>query len=121
MKLFSPWMILGVVLAVGSAFGGGTALGVKYAKGQAAREEVLIARAAEAAEMGAAREIAKIKVTNKTIKEKVEVQTREVPIYNECRLTADIERLLNDALAGRAPTDTPDNGVVPGADTPAGK
>lgn len=110
----NPWAILAAVgVAVGAFFYGShvghTAEAAKYATTQ-----LLIEKVREAAQQGAASEIAKIQVHNTTIKAQTETLTREVPVYHDCRNTPDVMRLLNDALGGEPGTLGPSGGVVPG-------
>lgn len=64
----------------------------------------------ERAQLGAATEIAKIKVTQQTINRKVETLTREVPVYRDCIHDPAVSGLLDQARAGgRVPT-KPDGG-----------
>lgn len=98
LSLFNPWAILALVMLLGSAGAGGIALGVKYEKGQEAREEALIQKAGESAQLGAAAAIAKIQPKYVTIQQKTQETIREVPVYRDCHNTVDEFRLLNDAL-----------------------
>ena len=105
----NPYALIAAgILALSLAVGGFT-FGVKYARGQQARTEQLIARVADEAQRGAAAEIAKIEIKNTTIRQQLETVTREVPVYRDCRNTADGMRLLNDAL--RAPEPSGDRSV----------
>lgn len=104
----SLWFKIGAIVVL--IFGAFT-FGVRYEKGQQARDEVLIAAVGAAAQQAAADAIAKIKITNQTVQGKIEVQTREVPVYTDCKLTPDVLGLLNDALSGRA--DAAGSGLVP--------
>jgi hypothetical protein len=119
-----PWLILAVTLLVGAAGATGYWQGGKHKanaiEAQAAREAALIEKARDAAIDGAAQAIAAIEVKNTTIRQKVEVQTREVPIYRECRHTADTLSLLNDALAGRGAQQPAGGGKLPGPDATGG-
>ena len=98
--MFNPYILLGAgILAVLLAVGG-FAFGVKYQRGQEARVAMLIEVAREQAQLGAADAIAKIEIKNTTIRQQLETVTREVPVYRDCRNTADGMRLINDALRG---------------------
>lgn len=99
----NPWLLLGAVLTILAAFTGGVATGKSWQEGQAAKEEVLIQKAAEAAQLAAAEEISKIEVRNVTIKQKIERETLEVPVYRDCSHTDAGLRVVNEALSGGKP------------------
>lgn len=112
-----------IVIAAGLLFASGC--GYSYYKGGVNKENQIAAERLEEKtleerlQIAVAGEIAQIKVVNKTIQERIEVQVREVPVYRDCRNTPDVMRLLNDILAGRAPANAIDGGLVPEAATPA--
>lgn len=98
----NPWLIVGALgLAIG-AFFYGTHTGATSEKAKYATTQLLIAKAGEAAQRGAAEEIAKITIINKTIQGRVETITREVPVYKDCHNTPDVMKGLNDLLTGNA-------------------
>jgi hypothetical protein len=47
-----------------------------------------------------AHEIAKIDVRNVTIRQTLETQTREVPVYRDCKNTEAVMKTINEALSG---------------------
>ena len=49
-----------------------------------------------------AKEIAKIDVRNVTVRQKVETQIKEIPVYRDCKNTAEVMGTINEALAGGA-------------------
>lgn len=49
-----------------------------------------------------AREIAKIDVRNVTIRQKVETQIKEIPVYRDCKNTPEVMTSINEALKGGA-------------------
>ena len=112
------WVAAGGVLASLLAFGGGTAVGIglgedkEYAK--RAREESIVAKVGEAAQVGAALAIAKNRPRNVTIRQEIEREIQTRTLYRDCRHAPDGVRLINEALTGRA--DTADAGQLPGAD-----
>jgi hypothetical protein len=94
----NPYLIGGAVLAIALAFAGGTKVGSDFAKGQAAREEVLIEKAGDAAAERAAKAIAGIKVNIAPIRERVETTIRELPpMPVECNTPASINTEVNNA------------------------
>lgn len=99
----NPWLLLGAVLTILAAFTGGVATGKSWQEGQQAKEEVLIQKAAEAAQMAAAEAISQIEVKNVTIKRQIEREVREVPAYRECVHSDGGLRVVNEALRGSQP------------------
>jgi hypothetical protein len=63
----------------------------------------------------AAEAISKITITNTTIRQKVEREIRENPVYIGCNHTPSVMRLINAALL-----DAPDYLELPKTDTPLG-
>lgn len=108
-------LIIGLVILALCA--GSAKVGYDLAAGKAAREELLIEKAGDAAAARAAAAIADIKVVHKTIQNQLEREIIHVPDLNTCHAGPSVERLLNDALEGRAPA--AGGGVVPGPN-PAG-
>lgn len=115
----NPYLLLGALIGAVMLFLGGVGLGMKYEKGQAAREEVLIAKAGEAAALASAVEIGKIQITQTTIRQKAQETIREVPVYRDCVHSPDVLRLLNEAATNGA-FESPDRGKLPVADAPGG-
>lgn len=108
----NPWFLLGIVLAIIGAAGGGFYYGSDYQKGKTAREEVLIQEVRETAQTAAASEIAKIKVVHQTIRQATETITHEVPVYRDCHNTPDGLHLINSALENKPVPAS--SGIVPG-------
>lgn len=105
--------LLGMALAFAGGTWYGTGLGEDREFSKRAREEAIVAKAAEASQLAAAVEIAKIKPRNIIIRQELdrEIQTRVE--YRDCRHGPDGLRLINEALTGRAePTG---GGQLPGA------
>lgn len=99
----NPWLLLGAVLTILVSFGTGVATGKSWQEGRQAKEEVLIQKAAEAAQMAAAEAISRIEVKNVTIKRQIEREVREVPAYRDCVHSDGGLRVVNEALAGSKP------------------
>lgn len=116
----SPSLILGAILALilscGGAFIGGYRHGYNVSEGNAAKIDLAIKQTQEAAALGTAAEIAKIKVTNTTIRQTLEKEIYEKPVYLDCRHSAFGLQSVNAALTGQSA----DNRKLPGIDT-AGK
>lgn len=112
----NPWLLLGIGAAwVASVAGAGVAA---YQAGQDnvtvfnAKAEQIMRDTREAAQTGAAAEIAKIKPRNVTIRQETEREVRENTIYRDCRATANGVRLVNEALTGQ-PAQPASSGELP--------
>lgn len=114
----NPWIIVGALVALIAASAGGARLGYNYATGKAAREEVLIQTASEAAQQAAAKEIAKIKIVHQTNQTRLEREIVHVPDFTQCHAGDAAKRVLDDALTNKAGAEPAGSGVVPGTDTP---
>ena len=117
-----PWLILAFTLTVGAAGATGYWKGGQHKAdeiaAQQAREVVLTEKARDEALQAAADRIVKLDVKNTTIRQKTEVITREVPVYNECRHDPRTLGLLNDALAPGSEAQPPSDGKLPRPDAP---
>lgn len=100
----SPSIILGAILALilscGGAFIGGYRHGYNVSEGKQAQIAVAIKQTQEAAALGTAAEIAKIKVVNQTIRQTLEKEIYEKPVYLDCRHSALGLQSVNAALTG---------------------
>lgn len=67
----------------------------------AAREERIAKIAYDKAQEGVAGEIAKMEIKHVTIKQRVERETREVPVYRDCRHSPGGMLGVNQALSGK--------------------
>jgi hypothetical protein len=115
----SPSLILGAILALilscGGAFYGGYRHGYNVSEGNAAKIDLAIKKTQEAAALGTAAEIAKIKVSNTTIRQTLEKEIYEKPVYLDCRHSALGMQSVNAALTGSRS----DNLKLPGTGTAA--
>ncbi len=113
----NPTIILSAIIAViifcGCAFFGGYRHGYNVSEGNAAKIDLAIKKTQEAAAIGAAAEIAKIKVVNQTIRQTLEKEIYEKPIYLDCKHSAIGLQSVNAALTGSSS----DNFKLPGIDT----
>ena len=107
----NPWLLIAGLCTTLAAFGGGYLKGKSDEKANHTEQALLIAQAAEAAQMAAASEIAKLKVKHTTITRKVEREIQTVPAYADCRHSAGGLRLTNQAITG---TVSPDADKLPG-------
>lgn len=100
--MMNPWVILGAVVAVVLLCAGSAKLGYDHAQGQAAREEVLIGKAGDAAAERASTIIAGLQPKYTTINRKLETEIRNMPPTPEaCNITKAALDQINEAR--RAP------------------
>lgn len=96
--------IMGAIIAFGIALGGayvkGRVDGRELGEVAKAREERVAQIAWEASQRSAAEAIAKLTITHTTIKQRVEREVYEKPIYRECTHSPDGMRWVNAALEG---------------------
>jgi hypothetical protein len=117
------YVILGASLAVAVALGG------SYVKGRADGRAVEIAQrvtieevaktAREASQQAAAEAIAKIEVKNVTIRQRLETEIREKPVYRDCIADQRVLDTVNEAITGNTATgsgELPAAGPDDGAD-----
>lgn len=78
----------------------GMGVGRDHCEAQAAREERLVANAAEASASAAAEAISRITVRHQTIRSEVQRDVIERPVFRDCRSGADAVRLFNDTIPG---------------------
>lgn len=101
----NPWILLAVVLLWGASvssagwFGYGAGRDSEIANRVENEEIARVAR--EAAQQGAADEIAKIKPVHTTIRQTLHRELQTSVVYRDCRHTPDGLRALNQALTGR--------------------
>jgi hypothetical protein len=110
LSLANPWALLGAVLALVGAIGGA------YVKGRGDGRAVEIAQrvtleevaqtAREASQQAAAEQIAKIEVKNVTIKQQLETQIREKPVYRNCVADQRVLDTVNEAITGNPAVDS---------------
>lgn len=110
-------IILAIVLgALIGAFAYGVSVGKDSETATQARIDKATQATREAAQQGAAEAIAKIKVTNTTIRGEVQREIQTNTVYRDCRVPADGLRIINDALSGQR-TITPGNRQLPATDS----
>ena len=102
--LLNPWVILSVVLALGGSYAWGRHDGAKSASADKLEQAAVLAKVTEAAQKGAAGEIAKLTIQHVTIQRQVERTIREVPVYRDCKHVDSVVRDVNSALANRPVT-----------------
>ncbi len=115
--MFNPWVILGVLLAIGTAGTTGYMKGGQHMKNEIesdiAREERIGQIAFANALSASASQIAKIRIVNKTITQELEREIRYEPVYLDCRHSDDTKRMLDAILTGSKPGESFDRSVLP--------
>lgn len=116
----NPWVLLGAILAVILAAGAGYGKGHKDASlaiaAQQKHDDDLVRKATESMEQSVAKNIAGIEVRNVTIRQELQREVVEKPVYRDCVNTPDGLSLINSAIRGVAAPVGPGRGVVPGPD-----
>lgn len=101
-SLLNPWLLLGTLCLSLGSFVGGYWKGGHDAEAAQTKQELLIAKASEAAQQAAAQEISKIEIHNTVIRQKVQREILEKPVYSQCAHSPDGLRLTNQALTSGA-------------------
>lgn len=101
----NPYVLLAIVVGWCASVGGagwyGMGLGEDRIIAKQASDDKIRQDTREAAQLGAADAIAKLKPVNTTIRAKTETIVRESPVYRDCLNTPDGLRNINAALAGQ--------------------
>lgn len=99
----NPWFLVSALIAIFVAGSAGFKLGIDHQKASEADKRELVAEAVDAANSAAAEAISQIKVTNQTIRQEVERETRTNTVYVDCRHTPAGMSGVNAALGGAEP------------------
>lgn len=100
---------LAFVLATGGAYIKGRGDGTSIAKADQAEVLETVRKARAEAQLGAAEAIAAITVKHTTIRQTLEKEIHEKPVYRDCLHPADQLQRINTALTGREPVATGDS------------
>lgn len=111
----NPYLIITALLAAIATGAGGIKIGIDIERASQAREDEHIAQAVDAANNAAAEAISKIRVTNQTIRQEVERETRTNTVYVTCHHTTAGLSGVNSALTGEPSS----GGKLPQTDAPA--
>lgn len=117
----NPWMLLGGLLtllgATGGAYWQGRHDGKSECLAETARDTVVAQIASDAAASAAADAISKITVTHRTIRQELQRDIVEKPVYRDpdCRTGADSLQRFNSAIPGAAQPGA-DPGKLPASD-----
>ena len=127
LMLANPWVITAAVLALlashGYAYYKGGVNAVNAVEAQAARDEKIAQVAFDNAMTATAKAISKIEVKNTTIRQVLEKEIHERPVYRtlDCSHKPDVLGMLNRALANPDGAADARNRLVPAADAAAGR
>lgn len=119
----NPWTILAALLLVGALTGGayrqGRADGEAKIEAQQAREDAIAAKASDAAASAIAAAIPKITVKHQTIRQELEKEIHENPIYlrTDCDSGPDSLLLYNSTIPGYTAQPAPGASAVPPTNT----
>lgn len=95
-------LVLAVIGGMAGTYWAGERAGRDGCQAEAAREERVAQVATDAANAAAAKAIAGIQVKHTTIRQEVQREIRERPVYRDCRHPDGQLQRLNSALAGDA-------------------
>lgn len=99
------WILLAAVIAWGASAGGayvyGRSDGRELEQATQLREADIEQRATNAASRAAAAAIANIEVKHVTVKQRVETEIRDRPVYRDCQHPDSVLRDINEALTGQ--------------------
>jgi hypothetical protein len=105
LKFVNPWVLLGVVVLLGTVTAGGFKLGSDHQVAKQEEAKALIQEAADAFDGRVAEHVSKIKPIHKTIQNNIEGPVRENTYYRDCVNEPAVRGLLDDARANRRPAE----------------
>lgn len=113
----NPYVILAAVVLLGLSIGGagwqGFRLGRDHEIAAQAKQDEVVKASREAMQQTAAEAIGRIEIKHVTLKQQLDTEIREKPVYRDCVATPDGLRYINAALTGE---DEPaHNSLVPSA------
>lgn len=101
------WALAAAVAALlacsGGAYWFGRTDGQALERGAQDREQRIVIAAAEQTQRAVAAQIAGIEIKHVTIRQQLETEIREKPVYRECLHAPDVLRTINAALVGTEP------------------
>lgn len=119
----SPYIMLGGVLAAIVAIGGaylqGRSDGLDKCEAAQARDERVALIASTAAAASAAEAISKIGVKHETIRQTLEREVIEKPVYRDCHSGMAAVRVFNSAIESATAASGADPGQLPASDAAA--
>jgi hypothetical protein len=106
--LANPWVLITAGLALAGAVGGAYMKGRSDGKAVEVAQRVTLEQVAqtarEASLQAAAEQIAKIEVKNVTIRQRLETEIREKPVYRDCFADQRVLDTVNEAITGNSAT-----------------
>jgi len=112
-----PWVLLSIVLSAGAGLWGGYKFGHDAATTDLLAKQQANEEGRQTALEASAKEIAKVKVVNQTIRQETQREIVERPVYRDCVLPDSGLQLINQALTGN-PGVPAGSGSVPGVGAP---
>ena len=115
--MINPWILLALVVgwgaSVGTAFFYGEGVGRDMEIAAQAREDRATQLAIDTTNRTVAEAISKIQVKNTTIRQTLEKEIHERPVFRDCRSGPDAMRLLNDTVSAPSAASAPGAGKLP--------
>lgn len=96
------YQLLGAAALCAACGIGGYLHGVDVTEHSQLKQQAIVDEAAKAARSATAEEIAKIKIVNRTVNQKVIREISENPVYKDCRVPKSGVDSANHALTGEA-------------------
>lgn len=113
----NPYFLLASVIAwaasVGGAFFYGQGIGKDSEIATQSREDKVAVIATEAAASAAAYAISKLEIKHATIRQTLQREVIEKPVFRDCRSGADAARMLNDTIGAPAAASAASGGQLP--------
>lgn len=119
----NPYLLLAGVLAfaaaTGAAYFQGRSDGRDKCVAESVRDEQVAQIASAAAADAAASAISRIEVKHATVRQTLEREIVEKPVFRDCRSGMDAVRLFNTTIDSAAAASAAGSGELPTSDTPA--
>lgn len=117
----NPYFLLAGVIAFAVAMGGaylqGRSDGQDKCVAEQVRDEQVAQIASEAAAASAAEAISKIEVRHATVRQTIEREIVEKPVFRDCRSSMDAVRMFNSAIDPASAASAADSSQLPAPDT----
>lgn len=113
MGFLNPWVIVGWLASLGGAAWFGYGAGQDAEVADQSRVVAAVTAAGNEAASAAAGQIAKISVKNTTIRQTLEKEVHERPVYRDCISDPTARRLLNDTIGAATAASAPGGGELP--------
>lgn len=115
--MINPWLLLALVIGWGASVGGaffyGEGVGRDMEIAGQAREDKARLDVIVAVDQAVAKNLGSIQVKNTTIRQTLEKEIHERPVFRDCRSGDAALRMLNDTVGAAAPASAPGTGQLP--------